>query len=271
MHQTIKPLLTLLACIILVSFAKKLDAGGAGTIGLGSGIKPLSRIQHDEWNGLLDRHVDVNGFVDYRTWHRGEDRQKLQNYLKDLSTADLSGSSRQDRLAFWINAYNAITVEAILREYPTDSIRNHTAKLFGYNLWEDFTLRVDGKQYSLDQIEHQILRKMNEPRIHFAIVCASKGCPRLLNAAYEPESIDEQLDANAKHFFAQSQNFSLEGSTVYLSSILDWFGEDFGSGESGVLKRVISEKWVDSATAKRLANQRLKVRYRDYDWSLNGR
>ena len=132
-------------------------------------------------------------------------------------------------LAFWINAYNATTIEGILQVYPTSSIRNHTAKVAGYNLWKDLPLLVGGKPHSLDAMEHQILRKMGEPRIHFAIVCASVGCPRLMNEAYTPDRIEEQLALNTRDFFSRSQNFQVDQSGVmHVSSILDWFGEDFG-------------------------------------------
>ena len=149
-------------------------------------------------------------------------------------------ATREAKLAFWINAYNAVTVHGILREYPTTSIRNHTAKLFGYNIWHDLQLYVGGTAYSLDTMEHQILRKMSEPRIHFAIVCASIGCPRLLNEAYTADRINEQLEINSKDFFARAQNFRYDQSKkqFYVSAILDWFGEDFGNSQAEQLRRI---------------------------------
>ncbi|MCP4172364.1 MAG: DUF547 domain-containing protein [Fuerstiella sp.] len=111
----------------------------------------------------------------WRAWHSSAvDIRALDRYL---STGRANQTTKNGKLAFWINAYNAATIRGILREYPTTSIRNHTARLFGYNIWKQLQLYVGNKAHSLEGIEHQVLRKMNEPRIHFAIVCASIGCP----------------------------------------------------------------------------------------------
>ena len=226
----------------------------------------LDQIDHSAWDGLLRRYVDGNGLVDYRRW-KADGTAELDAYLADLSRGDASKpASEHATLAYWINAYNSVTVRGILREYPTKSIRDHTAKLWGYNIWEDLFLRTGGGRKSLEQIEHEVLRAMGEPRIHFAIVCASVGCPRLLNRAYTAEAVDEQLDANARDFFSRSRNFRVEDGTVYLSSILDWFGEDFGDSTGEVLGRI--RQWVPEAAKPKLAG-RLKVNYLDYDWGLN--
>ena len=232
----------------------------------------MSAIGHDDWDALLQKYVDQDGRVDYAGWHASTaDHAKLQNYLRQLSTASLSRSAEtNERLAFWINAYNAVTVEGILREYPTTSIRNHTAKLFGYNIWKDLKLRVDQTAISLDDIEHKVLRKMGEPRIHFAIVCASIGCPRLLNRAYTPTRIEEQLETNAKDFFSRKQNFQFDANrkVFSLSAILNWFGDDFGDSKSKVLKRIAA--WLPSESAKRAAaTGNGRVEYLSYDWDLN--
>ena len=197
----------------------------------------------------------------------GRRTAKLDQYLAELSRGDVDGDSpKAAKLAYWINAYNAVTLRGILREYPTTSIRNHTAKLWGYNIWEDLFLVAGDKRWSLEAIEHEVLRKLGEPRIHFAIVCASIGCPRLLNEAYTPARVDAQLTTNARDFFAQPTNFRVAGDTVYLSSILDWFGEDFGDNTGAVLCRI--RAWVPEDQRPRLAG-RLTVKYTDYDWGLN--
>ena len=152
-------------------------------------------IEHDIWGQLLAKHVDDRGRVNYRNWQASQaDSAALDEYLNRLSTASRSiPASREAQFAFWINAYNAVTVKGILREYPTSSIRNHTAKLYGYNIWKDLLLAVDGLRVSLEDMEHKVLRKMGDPRIHFAIVCASHSCPRLLNQAYVAQHLDAQL------------------------------------------------------------------------------
>ena len=231
---------------------------------------PLERIDHSEWNRLLQKYVNNDGRVDYRSWHRNAaDRRALEKYLGHLSSgATGSTTDRNAQLAFWINAYNAVTVHGILNEYPTTSIRNHTARLFGYNIWKHLQLYVDGRPYSLNHIEHEILRKMHEPRIHFAIVCASIGCPRLLNEAYTADRVQEQLEANALDFFSRSQNFQYRNGEFALSSILDWFGEDFGSSQSQQLTTISA--WLPPGQARQAAaTGRGNVSYLDYDWNLN--
>lgn len=232
---------------------------------------PVERIEHSAWNMLLQKYVDANGLVDYTSWKAAKaDTQALDAYLTHLSSAAMDRkSSRESQLAFWINAYNAVTVKGILREYPTTSIRNHTAKVYGYNIWKDLQLTVAGQAYSLDAIEHQVLRKMGEPRIHFAIVCASIGCPRLLNEAYVSKRLDEQLTANTRAFFADSAKFSVDQRTggIQVSPILKWFAEDFGADTAAQLK-TISPYLPDSARPL-TESGRARVNYLDYDWGLN--
>lgn len=231
----------------------------------------VERIDHTPFDTLLNQFVDEQGRVDYRGWHGDAvARQALQAYLATLSAARIDGQSPSGaRLAYWINAYNAVTIEGILREYPTSSIRNHTASLWGYNIWKNLKLRVMDGAVSLDDIEHRRLRLIGEPRIHFAIVCASRGCPRLLNEAYTPSRLDEQLDRNARHFFAQAQNFVVDRdqNLVQLSAILKWFAEDFGDSRSEVLARI--SEWAPESAVELLNDPGARVRYLDYDWNLN--
>ncbi|MBB3205723.1 hypothetical protein FHS27_001527 [Rhodopirellula rubra] len=176
------------------------------------------------------------------------------------------------RLAFWINAYNAVTVRGILHESPAASIRNHTAKVFGYNIWKDLLLNVGSTDYSLNQIEHDVLRKTGEPRNHFAIVCASRSCPRLLNNAYTADQLETQLTLNTNAFFASGNHFRYDPTqrTFQLSSILEWFGEDFGPDQSARLRTIApylpSREAYDAATT---APASVAVTYLAYDWRLN--
>lgn len=262
--------------ILLIVAATTGSAGAAdvfvGTDVPSAGRVALDQIDHSAWDALLRQHVNDAGQVDYRGWKASaESSQRLDQYLGTLSTGDLAApAAKEARLAFWINAYNAVTVKGILREFPTTSIKNHTAQLWGYNIWKNLKLRVGGQTPSLDDIEHKTLRPLAEPRIHFAIVCASIGCPRLLNEAYVAERIHAQLDSNARHFFAQRQNFQADTArkSIGLSSILKWFGEDFGTGQSAVLQRI--SPWLPDDSARKLATTPgLRVRYLAYDWNLN--
>ncbi|MEM8864301.1 MAG: DUF547 domain-containing protein, partial [Planctomycetota bacterium] len=230
------------------------------------------KIDHTAWDELLKQYVNDQGLVDYEGWKAsGKSVTKLNDYLNNLSAVDpRQPAARESELAYWINAYNAVTVKGILEVYPTTSIRNHTAKVWGYNIWKNLKLRYADAQINLEDIEHQVLRKRGEPRIHFAIVCASIGCPRLLNEAYVPERLDEQLSTNARHFFAQQQNFQIDrgSNTVRLSSILKWFGEDFGATKQAQLQAI--SPYLPSDEARAFVSQPgVRVAYLDYDWNIN--
>ncbi len=231
----------------------------------------IDAISHDAWNLLLKKYVNDRGEVDYAAWlASSENVSRLESYLNQLSRADINQpAERSSKLAFWINTYNALTAYGILREYPTSSIRNHTSAV-GYNIWKHILLRVGDETYSLDAIEHEILRKMDEPRIHFAIVCASVGCPRLLNEAYVASHLDKQLNGNARVFFAQDRNFRMDEATntVYLSSIFDWFGSDFGEDSDAQLQAIAPYLPSDEARSY-VESGNPEIEYLDYDWSLN--
>jgi len=233
---------------------------------------PLDRVDHSIWDRLVRKYVDRDGMVDYAAWKATEaDRAALRQYLATLGAGDPAAqTTKEGKLAFWINAYNALTVQGILEVYPTSSIRNHTAKLVGYNIWNDLLLPVGENKHSLNQIEHEILRKLDEPRIHFAIVCASIGCPRLLNRAYTPEELETQLTENTRDFFSRKQNLQVDVANrrVQVSSILDWFGEDFGATPKKGLGR-LAEYMPDENAKRLIASGDFSVAYLDYDWSLN--
>ena len=251
------------------------EAGPQVTVGRAAAASErisIEQIDHSSWDRLLKKYVDRSGNVNYTAWQQTvQDSQQLDAYLAHLSLADLrTQAGREATLAFWINAYNAVTIKGILREYPTTSIRNHTARVFGYNIWKDLLLLVGGESFSLERIEHEILRKMNEPRIHFAIVCASKSCPKLRNEAYVGSHLQAQLAENARDFFANSRNFRYDpgGSRFYLSSILSWFAEDFG-GDQATLLRAIAPYLPTAATQQAASTNAVRVSYLKYDWNLN--
>ena len=210
--------------------------------------------------------------MDYTAWKASaEDLRALDAYLALLSTAaPRRSASKPATLVFWINAYNAVTIKGILREYPTTSIRNHTARVFGYNIWQDLQLLVGGSAFSLDAMEHQVLRKVDEPRIHFAIVCASRSCPKLLNRAYVADRLEQQLRTNTRDFFADPDNFRYDAQRgrFWLSSIMDWFAEDFGRTEGAQL-RYLSAYLPDAKARQTAAAGRGSISYLPYDWGLN--
>lgn len=232
----------------------------------------MDQISHAPWTKLLARYVDKAGSVNYTAWKASPaDVKRLDEYLNFLSRASIGARARREaQFAFWINAYNAVTIKGILREYPTTSIRNHTPRLFGYHIWHDLLLQVGGRTYSLSQIEHDELRKMGDPRIHFAIVCASRGCPRLLDEAYTATELNDQLNRNARDFFAQKSRFQYDSParSIKVSYILDLFARDFGATLAERMKR-IAPYLPDAASRELAAGGSARVSYLDYDWSLN--
>jgi len=276
MKTRLKSALCLMSLAVL-GLASPAACWAGSKVTLGRNVDPgalvsMDQISHATWDALLKRYVDQNGNVAYAQWKKSpQDMQALDAYLASLSTASPRGrASREAQLAFWINAYNAVTLRGILREYPTSSIRNHTAKVLGYNIWDDLLLIVGGNKYSLNQMEHEILRKMGEPRIHFAVVCASRSCPRLLNEAYVPQKLDDQLTTNARVFFANPGNFRYDPARRQfgLSSILKWYGGDFGADQGSQLRAIapyLPTREAYDAAVKGAGS----VSYLEYDWGLN--
>ena len=234
---------------------------------------PLDQVDHARWDALLRKYVDRAGYVNYTTWKTSpQDVQRLDLYLASLSQGALKRSaSRNAILAFWINAYNAVTVKGILHAYPIESIQDLRSTLgFGYDIWDDLLLIVGGTKFSLNQMEHEILRKIKEPRIHFAIVCASVGCPKLRNEAYTDDKMESQLSANGKAFFKDQTKFRYDPKEgrIHVSKILKWFGKDFGPTAADQMAAIAP--YLPNESTKRFArSSAARVSYLDYDWSLN--
>jgi hypothetical protein len=245
-----------------------------GRIWPATDLVPIEKIDHRDWDRLLRQYVDEAGHVDYSAWKGTPDAVRaLDAYLNSLSRANPAlAAGREMRLAYWINAYNAVTIRGILREYPTASIQNHTSRLRDFNIWRDLLLRVGERDYSLGQIENELLRPLQEPRIHFAIVCASRGCPRLLNRAYQSSNLEQQLRENSRNFFADPQKLDYDSSTgrLRLSPILKWYAKDFGGSGAEMLK-TIAPYLPDGMSQQLPAGGSLSADFLDYDWSLNDR
>jgi len=224
------------------------------------------------WDGLLKKYVapkTINGVklnaVDYRKL--GKD-QAYTNLIKDLEKTSLSDlKTREEKLTFWINAYNVMAAKMVLDHYPVDSIKD-AGSLFTA-VWKKEVGIVAGKTRTLNEIEHEILRKMGEPRIHVAIVCASVSCPDLRIEAYTVEKLDEQLADQMKLFLVNAEKglrVDAKKGRVYLSSIFKWFKEDFES--SGGVRKYLAPYAPDSAMAA-IQNNKTSIYYLDYDWDLN--
>ncbi|MDX1650457.1 MAG: DUF547 domain-containing protein, partial [Myxococcota bacterium] len=190
--------------------------------------------------------------------------------VESLEAMDLEAlDSRAARLAFWIDAYNVLAIDVVVRQRPEESIRDVGNFLFP--VWKRTVATIGGEARSLDEIEHDILRPMGDPRIHGAIVCASVSCPPLRREPYRPGSLDTQLDDNVRRWLADPRKglrVDRERKTVWLSSLFEWFEEDFREA-GGVLAFV--RRHAPEAEARWLAEHgdEARLRYLDYDWGLN--
>ena len=183
-------------------------------------ITNAQNIDHSKWNSLLQSFVSDNGNVDYFAFKNNEER--LEDYLEYLSeNQPKKSSAKNEKLAYWINAYNAFTVKLIIDNYPIKSIKDIGKP------WDKKFITIDGKNLSLNHIEHEILRKMNEPRIHFAIVCASFSCPKLDNQAFTADKLEAQLTRVTKAFLADKNRNEISEKSIKISKIFDWFSKDF--------------------------------------------
>lgn len=223
---------------------------------------------------LLEAHVkpgSIGGIrlnvVDYRGIQSDPNYAKALQAFAAVTPEQLQ--SKNERLAFWINAYNLLAIKAVLDQYPVKSIKDGGSLL--QSIWKKKVGTVAGKAYALDEIENGILRKdFTEPRIHFAIVCASLSCPDLRAEPYTGERMDAQLDEAARTFLANPAKGLVpgpDGKTAKVSSIFKWFGDDFGV--VGGVSRFILTK-AEPALATRIAGlTEAGLSYLEYDWSLN--
>lgn len=229
-------------------------------------------VSHAPLDALLHRFVDRNGMVCYSQWRdRCSDVRALEVYLHGLSQVDVGIPARREaKMAFYINAYNAMTIWGILHEYPVASIQRIDGKRTQFAIFDDLQF-WDGESYrSLNGIENDVLRPLGDPRIHFALVCAARGCPRLRNRAYTADALPAQLDDNAREFFASHARFHISRitRTVQMSPILEWYRDDFGQTDHEVVSTVFA--YLPQRDRQWLSRHcDWKFKYLGYDWSLN--
>jgi hypothetical protein len=222
-------------------------------------------VSHDAYDQLLQTYVDEKGLVDYKGLKK--DRAKLQAYLKMLGdNPPQKNWTKEQRLAYWINAYNAFTLDLILEHYPVESIKDigSTIKIpFVSTAWDIKFIRIGDKTYDLNNIEHGIIRKeFDEPRIHFALVCAAMSCPKLQNRAYIPEKLDQQLSKAARDFLSNPEKNEFKNENhVILSKLFNWYGGDFNN--EGTLIEFINKY------APIKLNNNARIEWKDYNWALN--
>ena len=215
-------------------------------------ITPI--FNHTSFDNILKNNVSDQGNVNYAAIK--SNWSSLRAYIKSLGENMPTDSwSKEEKLSYWMNAYNAMTIDLILRNYPTSSIKD-IKKPWDQRLW-----KLGAKWYNLNEIEHQILRKMGDARIHFGINCASFSCPPLLNEAFSAEKVDNQLDQVARAFVNDTKRNSITASRIQISKIFTWFKKDFTQDGSVI---DFLNKYSDTQI-----NSNASVRSLDYDWNLN--
>jgi hypothetical protein len=234
----------------------------------------------DGYRGLLSKYVTVGAsginLVDYAKWKKNKaDLQRLDGYLASLQSQKPSAMARDQAFVFWINLYNAATLKILLDNYPVRSIRDIKSTGTGlldfkasFGPWRTKLLTVEGQSLSLDGIEHDILRpKFRDARVHYAINCASIGCPNLKRTPWTAQSLEADLQAAARDYVSHSRGASIgPDGGLRVSSIYHWFKEDFGGSDKGVIAHL--RKHANPELAAKLAGK-TSIAGHDYDWSLN--
>jgi hypothetical protein len=229
--------------------------------------------EHSRFDALLKKHV-VKGMVDYVAFDHAH---SFKEYLKSLERADVSALPERERLAFWINAYNAYTIELINKYEERASIKN-ISEGAGFERtkgpWKEPIVKAAGQTYTLDEVENGIIRKQfREPRIHFALVCAAMSCPHLRSEAYTGAKLDAQLDSQGRTFVldeARGGWVDVNKAVVHASRIFDWYRNDFG-GSDAAIARYIAQYHPESPEKQLLLGGHFKMEFLEYDWTLNSR
>lgn len=240
------------------------------------GHNPNSKtdIDHSQWQEILGEYVvtdDESGvyLVDYEVL--SEDASLLDEYINYLIELNPKDYNKNQQMAYWINLYNALTLQLIVSNYPVDSITNLGESALNFGPWDDIVTTVSAQALSLNHIEHSILRPIwKDPRIHFAVNCASIGCPNLQGTAFTAENLESLLNLGAQDYLNHERGlyFDEDKNTLYLSSIFKWYADDFGADEAAVIKALASYL-PGGALKDQLTNFDGSVEY-DYNWELNG-
>lgn len=278
--RTLARTLPRLAAVVAVScgFTLATPAAAAAPSDLFKRHNPGSQVEidHSDWDGLLKTYVvtDPTGLnrVDYSRF-KNDGHPQLKSYLAKIQAVDVAQLRRSEQFALLANLYNAKTIDVVLDAFPIKSIKD--INLGGGLLsvvtggpWKAKVIRLNGADLSLDDIEHGILRPVfKDPRVHYAVNCASVGCPNLQREAFTGRALDAQLDAAARAYVNSARGFRLENGKLAASSIYSWFKDDFGGSDKGVLAH--AARYAEAQLALMLHRTRSIDEFY-YDWSLNG-
>ncbi len=240
--------ITLLSAALSLVFCSFVTNPGSGNTNI-----------HASFDLLLKKHVSASGKVNYSGLKL--DKTKLNNYIETLqNNLPTSNWRRSKTLAFWINTYNAFTLQLMISHWPVKSIKE--IKKEGKGPWDIRFIKIGGKTYSLNDIEHNIIRaKFNEPRIHFAVNCASKGCPVLLNRAYTASNLESLLHAQTKKFINDPSKNKLSTGAIQISKLFDWYKSDF-------TKKGDLIDFINQYTSLKISKT-AKISYMPYSWAVN--
>ena len=229
----------------------------------------MQTVDHSAWERFLATYVVASDDGINRVRYGAvtpADRDLLDRYIATLSATPVTALRRDEQRAFWINLYNAVTVQVVLDFYPVDSIRDIRSGIFSAGPWGKELVSVEGVALTLDDIEHRILRPgWRDPRIHYALNCASLGCPNLQRHAFTRANAEVQLANAAKDFVNHPRGVEINSETAFVSSIYDWFAADFGGSLKSTVAHLLQYAEPDLATALQRVSA---LRYR-YDWDLN--
>ena len=231
------------------------------------------RVDHKGWDRFLKIYIvtDEPSGINRVGYARvtPEDKENLKEYLKGLQSVQVSGLNRDEQEAYWINLYNALTVKVVLDHYPVKSIRDIDISpgWFKDGPWDAKLVKIEGEGVTLNDIEHRILRPIwKDNRIHFAVNCASLGCPNLQPEAFTRENTQTLLEKGAREYANHSRGLRIEGNRLTLSKIYKWFRADFGGSEDKVIRHLL--QYVKAPLAQTLRAFRGRITY-EYDWDLN--
>lgn len=224
-------------------------------------------IEHTLFTQVLADHVK-DGAVDYKAIKTDP---RFPQYIAVLQKSNPEALTGEEKLAFWINAYNAFTIQYVLDKYPVKSLMNKLSYVTGGGTFKTKFIKINSRKYSLNDIENDIIRPMGDPRIHFALVCGAKSCPPLRAEAYVAGRLSEQMNEQGRLFISQSDKnrFDFEKNEIAISKIFDWFKDDFRKNGKSELE-FISHYLPPEQAQKLLARSAtIKVKYTEYDWDLN--
>lgn len=224
---------------------------------MGVGMAMTAQVDHSDFDALLQKHVSEAGFVNYTALKA--DKSKLTAYLDRLQAYNPKGRPTKEKLAYYINLYNAATLKLILDHMPLESIMD-----IG-DPWKKRIVRVHDDTWTLDHLENGVIRpRFKDARIHFALVCAAESCPKLLNEAYTAEKLNEQLEKQTRLFINNAERNRISPGSAQLSQLFNWYAEDFNAedgGLSGFINRYSKTKLSASA----------RISHLEYSWKLNGK